>query len=77
MGKNLNLHPLTVMFSLLAGGFLGGILGMLMALPIAACLKVVFNIYYTPFIEKVEELVRSSQSKHPTLEPECPPPPLD
>jgi predicted PurR-regulated permease PerM len=57
MGKGLNVHPLTVMFALLAGGFLGGIAGMLMALPIAACLKVVFETYYTPFINRIEELI--------------------
>ena len=57
MGHNLNLHPLTVMFSLLAGGYLAGIFGMLMALPMAAVLKVVFEIYYLPFINSVEELV--------------------
>lgn len=67
MGKDLNLHPLTVMFALLAGGFLGGIFGMLVALPIAACLKVVFEIYYSPFIERVEELIRQKplrQTRH-------------
>jgi len=58
MGKNLNLHPLTVVFALLAGGYLAGIGGMLLALPIAACLKVVFEIYYPPFIERVEDLLR-------------------
>jgi predicted PurR-regulated permease PerM len=60
MGKGLNVHPLTVMFALLCGGFLGGIAGMLIALPIAACLKVVFEIYYTPFINRIEELVSRS-----------------
>ena len=67
MGKNLNLHPLTVMFSLLAGGFLAGIFGMLLALPIAACLKVVFEIYYAPFIERVEELVRHRPAQQATV----------
>jgi predicted PurR-regulated permease PerM len=57
MGHNLNLHPLTVMFALLVGGLLAGIFGMLIALPISACLKVVFEIYYTPFIERIEELI--------------------
>jgi predicted PurR-regulated permease PerM len=57
MGKNLNLHPLTVMFSLLAGGYLAGIFGMLLSLPIAASLKVVFEMYYPEFIQRVEDLV--------------------
>ncbi len=57
MGKDLNLHPLTVMFSLLAGGYLAGVFGMLLSLPIAASLKVIFEIYYPPFIQRVEDLV--------------------
>ncbi|MCX6645957.1 MAG: AI-2E family transporter [bacterium] len=57
MGKDLNLHPLTVVFSLLAGGYLAGIFGMLLSLPIAASLKVVFETYYPAFIQQVENLM--------------------
>ena len=57
MGKDLNLHPLTVMFSLLAGGYLAGLFGMILALPIAACLKVIFETYYPSFIQRVEYLI--------------------
>jgi predicted PurR-regulated permease PerM len=57
MGKDLNLHPLTVVFALLAGGFLAGIPGMLLSLPIAASLKVVFETYYPSFIQQVENLM--------------------
>jgi predicted PurR-regulated permease PerM len=57
MGQKLNVHPLTVMFALLCGGLLGGIVGMLLALPIAATLKVVFEQYYSEFILKVENLL--------------------
>ncbi len=57
MGKDLNLHPLTVMFALLAGGYLAGIFGMLLSLPIAASLKVIFETYYPSFIQRVEDLV--------------------
>jgi len=58
MGKDLNLHPLTVMFALLAGGYLAGVFGMLLGLPIAAVLKVIFETYYPPFIQRVEDLIR-------------------
>ena len=57
MGKDLNLHPLTVMFALLVGGYLAGIFGMLLSLPIAASLKVIFEIYYPTFIQRVEDLI--------------------
>ncbi len=65
MGGTLNLHPLTVMFSLLAGGYLAGIFGMLLALPIAASLKVVFEMYYPAFIQQVEDLVSRKPRESP------------
>jgi len=69
MGKDLNLHPLTVMFSILAGGYLAGLIGMLLSLPIAASLKVVFETYYPSFIERVEDLMSRRPNPHaPTQE---------
>ncbi len=41
VGDRVGLHPLTVIFAVLAGGELMGILGMLMAVPVAATVKVV------------------------------------
>lgn len=40
VGKSLHLHPIVIMFALLAGGETGGILGMILAVPILAILKV-------------------------------------
>lgn len=40
LGENVGLHPLTVVFVLFAGGELYGLLGMLLAVPVAAVLKV-------------------------------------
>jgi predicted PurR-regulated permease PerM len=41
LGDNVGLHPLTVIFALLVGGELYGFLGLLLAVPIAAILKVI------------------------------------
>jgi predicted PurR-regulated permease PerM len=47
MSNKLGLHPLWVVFALLAGGEIGGILGMLIAIPLAAVLRIIFrHIYY-------------------------------
>lgn len=40
LGRNLNLHPLVVLTAILAGGQLGGILGMLLAAPTIGTLRV-------------------------------------
>ena len=49
VGKNIGLHPVWVMFAILAGGVLLGFLGMLIAVPVAAiigvCLKIVIKNY--------------------------------
>lgn len=45
LGKNLDLHPLTVILSFLFFGKLFGFLGILLAVPIMALIKVLFNHY--------------------------------
>lgn len=40
VGKSLHMHPLIIMLSLLAGGEAGGIIGLIMAVPILAILKI-------------------------------------
>lgn len=45
MGDTMDLHPLTVIIAMLIGGTLGGIAGLLVAIPAAAALKVIFGIF--------------------------------
>ncbi|WP_445490241.1 AI-2E family transporter [Niallia sp. 03133] len=40
VGKSLHLHPLIIMFALLLGGEIGGIVGMIVSVPILSILKV-------------------------------------
>lgn len=46
MAEHVGLHPLMVIFALMAAGKVGGILGMVLATPIAASLKVLFVHLY-------------------------------
>lgn len=46
MGESVGLHPLVVVFAILAGGELGGIIGLLVAVPTAAVLKVFLGHLY-------------------------------
>lgn len=60
MGKSVGLHPLWILFALMAGGALLGIVGMLLAVPVAAVIGVLLQFaieqyhaspYYGPSIE--------------------------
>lgn len=46
MGDSVGLHPLVVIFAILAGGEIGGVAGLLLAVPSAAVIKVVLGHLY-------------------------------
>jgi predicted PurR-regulated permease PerM len=52
VGRLVHLHPLAVIFSVLAGATLGGILGLLLAVPVAATIKIVATYLYRKFNER-------------------------
>ena len=43
VGERVNLHPVWVMFALLAGGMVFGFIGLLLAVPVAACIGVLIR----------------------------------
>lgn len=51
IGDKLGIHPLAIVFALLAGGKLLGIWGMLAAVPTAALLKVLISWFYLKVVE--------------------------
>ena len=52
LSKGVNLHPVTIMFDLLAGAQIAGVIGMFFAVPIAGMVKTTFLI-----IAKRKELI--------------------
>ncbi len=44
MGKNMDLHPLTVIIAMIIGAQVFGLVGVLMALPVTAAVKIVLNV---------------------------------
>jgi predicted PurR-regulated permease PerM/N-acetylglutamate synthase-like GNAT family acetyltransferase len=60
MGRSLNLHPLLVLLGVIVGGSLGGVLGILLAAPTLATLRVIGRYVYCrvydldPFVEPEE-----------------------
>lgn len=62
MGRLVQLHPLLVLFSVLAGGHIAGILGFLLAVPIAASIKVILQFFF----DRINDGKKISQIKHST-----------
>jgi len=46
VGKSVNIHPLIIIFALLVGGELAGILGMIVIIPLVAIVKVTFELLH-------------------------------
>ncbi len=46
MGRAVNLHPLIILLATMVGTVLGGVVGLLLSVPTAAVLKVVWNFFY-------------------------------
>lgn len=46
MGKAVQLHPLVILLATMVGTVLGGVVGLLLSVPVAAVLKVVWNFFY-------------------------------
>lgn len=68
MGKSLDLHPVTLLLALILWGTLWGIVGMFLAVPITAILKIIFERMEvtTPFAE----LLAGRLNSHGNSEPE-------
>ncbi|MGE5483914.1 MAG: AI-2E family transporter [Ignavibacteriales bacterium] len=51
IGENVGLHPLTVIFAVLAGGYLTGVWGLFLAVPAAGIIKALFKFVYHRFLK--------------------------
>jgi predicted PurR-regulated permease PerM len=54
VGDSVGLHPVFTMIAIIAGGNVGGLIGMLIAVPMAASLKVILGRWYASHMEKSE-----------------------
>jgi predicted PurR-regulated permease PerM len=52
VGRAVHVHPLVTIFAVLTGEKIGGVLGMILAVPIAAAIKVVLDYTYPPPVPK-------------------------
>lgn len=61
MGKTMKLHPVTIMIGLLVFGYFFGIIGMIIATPTIACVKVIFIFLNDKY--KFKEIIENAQVK--------------
>lgn len=52
VGDSVGLHPVFTMLAIIMGGSLGGLVGMLIAVPVAASLKIVLSRWYNSHMER-------------------------
>jgi predicted PurR-regulated permease PerM len=52
VGKTLHLHPMTIIFALLVGGELAGIVGLILAVPFFAVFKVLVQHFFSYYINR-------------------------
>ncbi|MBU5674391.1 AI-2E family transporter [Paenibacillus brevis] len=52
VGRTLHLHPMFIIFALLVGGEIGGIIGLVLAVPFFAVCKVVIQHFYAYYIRR-------------------------
>lgn len=60
LSRSIKIHPLIIIISLIFGSAIGGFLGMLLAVPIGAYIKLVFVRYIDARAQRKEELKRES-----------------
>jgi len=51
-GKATNLHPATILLACIAGGSLAGLYGMILAIPVTACLKILIDDVLAPRLKQ-------------------------
>ncbi len=68
VGKIMEMHPLVVLFSLTAGAYLAGILGVLIAVPIAAVVKLLLRYLHDKLLEEERSYVASSGARAALLD---------
>lgn len=50
--KSTTLNPLTILIVVFIGGWVGGLFGLLFAIPVTACLKILWEEVFSPYLRK-------------------------
>jgi predicted PurR-regulated permease PerM len=74
VGHIVELHPIIVIFSILAGGAIGGGLGLLLAVPLAATVRIILSYLYSKLVDSPTPIADLRAEEHQMLD--TPPSPL-
>ena len=69
MSSDVGMHPVVIIFVLMAGGQVGGVMGMIVALPSAVLIKVLFDHFYMEKFVKKHEPVTAAGPAADAVEP--------
>ncbi len=64
MAQSVGVSPITVMFAVFAGGELFGLPGLILGIPAAALLKVLFGYFVQPYIERMQSQETTAEAVH-------------
>jgi len=61
LSRSIQIHPLLIIISLIFGSAMGGLLGMVLAVPIGAYIKVVFVRFVDHRLQRKEEMIKENE----------------
>jgi predicted PurR-regulated permease PerM len=64
MAQSVGVSPIAVMFAVFAGGELFGLPGLILGIPAAALLKVLFGYFVQPYIERMQSQDAAAEAVH-------------
>ncbi|MGH7074378.1 MAG: AI-2E family transporter [Stellaceae bacterium] len=62
LGRSARIHPVVVIFAFLSGAVLFGIIGLLLAVPVAATIKIILTIYYAEPVDERRDHVKERRT---------------
>jgi len=70
MGRAVGLHPLAIILSIMAGGMLFGLPGIVLGIPVAACLNIILEEWFMDPEHRLERLIKEQEQAQELILPE-------
>lgn len=69
MGRAVGLHPLAIILAIMAGGMLFGLPGIVLGIPVAACLNIILEEWFMHPEHRLERMIQTQELNNPDLTP--------